>query len=161
MPSYSKHTHKRDIFWMNKEFDPHLPYWKWYAFLHFFIFYFSFLSLFASTSSYNIRNVGSLDLSNLAFSVLRFKAKSSLCLLIFSWCSLYYLMKNISAVAFCACSLLRSSLINIPTLSASNSLCRPKAKMRFTRSPLPQNNGNLPLPFFGGNYPIVLLDNIY
>ena len=22
-------------------------------------------------------------------------------------------------------------------------------------------NGNLPLPFFGGNYPIVLLDNIY
>ena len=31
--------------------------------------------------------------------------------------------------------------------------------MGFTRSPLPQNNGNLPLPFFGGNYPIVLLDN--
>ena len=23
------------------------------------------------------------------------------------------------------------------------------------------NNGNLPLPFFGGNYPILLLDNIY
>ena len=23
--------------------------------------------------------------------------------------------------------------------------------MGFTRSPLPQNNGNLPLPFFGGN----------
>ena len=33
--------------------------------------------------------------------------------------------------------------------------------MGFTRSPLPQNNGNLPLPFFGGNDPIVLLDNIY
>ena len=31
--------------------------------------------------------------------------------------------------------------------------------MGFTRSPLPQNNGNLPLPFFGGNYPIVLLKN--
>ena len=33
--------------------------------------------------------------------------------------------------------------------------------MGFTRSPLSQNNGNLPLPFFGGNYPNVLLDNIY
>ena len=33
--------------------------------------------------------------------------------------------------------------------------------MGFTRSPLPQNNGNLPLPFFGGNCPIVLLNNIY
>ena len=33
--------------------------------------------------------------------------------------------------------------------------------MGFTRSPLPQNNGNLTLPFFGGNDPIVLLDNIY
>ena len=33
--------------------------------------------------------------------------------------------------------------------------------MGFTRSPLPKNNGNLPLTFFGGNYPIVLLDNIY
>ena len=31
----------------------------------------------------------------------------------------------------------------------------------FTRSPLPRNIGNLPLPFFGGNYPIVLLYNIY
>ena len=29
------------------------------------------------------------------------------------------------------------------------------------RSTLPQNNGNLHLPFFGGKYPIVLLDNIY
>ena len=28
-------------------------------------------------------------------------------------------------------------------------------------SPLPQNNGNLPLPFFGGEYPIILLDNMY
>ena len=28
-------------------------------------------------------------------------------------------------------------------------------------SKLPQNNGNLPLPFFGGNYPIVILNNIY
>ena len=27
--------------------------------------------------------------------------------------------------------------------------------------PLPQNIGNLTLPFFGGDYPIVLLDNIY
>ena len=27
--------------------------------------------------------------------------------------------------------------------------------------PLPQNIGNLPFPFFGGNYPIVLLDRIY
>ena len=33
--------------------------------------------------------------------------------------------------------------------------------MGVTRSPLPKNNGNLPLPFFGGNYSIVLLDNIY
>ena len=33
--------------------------------------------------------------------------------------------------------------------------------MGFTISPLPWNNGNLPLPFFGGNYLIVLLDNIY
>ena len=33
--------------------------------------------------------------------------------------------------------------------------------MAFTRSPLPRNNGNLPLPSFGGNYPIILLDNIY
>ena len=33
--------------------------------------------------------------------------------------------------------------------------------MKITCSPLPQNNGNLPLPFFGGNYPIVLLENIY
>ena len=24
-----------------------------------------------------------------------------------------------------------------------------------------KNNGNLPLPFFGGNQPIVFLDNIY
>ena len=30
-----------------------------------------------------------------------------------------------------------------------------------TRSPLPQNNGSLTLPFFGGNYLIVLLDNVY
>ena len=28
-------------------------------------------------------------------------------------------------------------------------------------SPLPQNNGNLPLPSFGGKYPIVLPDNIF
>ena len=27
--------------------------------------------------------------------------------------------------------------------------------------PLPQNNDNLPLPFFGGNYPIFIIDNIY
>ena len=30
-----------------------------------------------------------------------------------------------------------------------------------TCSPLPQNNGNFHLPFFGGSYPIFLLDNIY
>ena len=33
--------------------------------------------------------------------------------------------------------------------------------MGITRSTLPRNNGNLPLPFFGGNYPIVLLNNMY
>ena len=37
----------------------------------------------------------------------------------------------------------------------------PEAYMGFTHSLLPLNNGNLPLPFFGGDYPIVLLDNIY
>ena len=31
----------------------------------------------------------------------------------------------------------------------------------FNRSTLPRNNDNLTLPFFGGNYPIVLQDNIY
>ena len=36
-----------------------------------------------------------------------------------------------------------------------------KSSMEITRSPLPQNNDNLSLPFFCGNYPIVLLDNIY
>ena len=34
-------------------------------------------------------------------------------------------------------------------------------QMGITRPPLPKNNGNLPFPFFGVNYPIVLLDNIY
>ena len=33
--------------------------------------------------------------------------------------------------------------------------------MVITRSPLPRNNSNLPLPFFGGSHPIILLDNIY
>ena len=33
--------------------------------------------------------------------------------------------------------------------------------MVITCYPLPQNNGNLPLPFFGGNYPIILLGDIY
>ena len=28
-------------------------------------------------------------------------------------------------------------------------------------SPLPQNNGNLPLPFFGGIFPVVLLHIYY
>ena len=32
--------------------------------------------------------------------------------------------------------------------------------MGITCYPLPQNNCDLPLPFFGGNFPIVLLDNI-
>ena len=32
--------------------------------------------------------------------------------------------------------------------------------MGINRSTLPQNNGNLPLPFFGGNCTIVLLNNI-
>ena len=35
------------------------------------------------------------------------------------------------------------------------------AYMVIACSLLPKNNGNLPLPFFGGNYPIVLLYNIY
>ena len=33
--------------------------------------------------------------------------------------------------------------------------------MGITRCPSPQNNGNLPLPLFVGNYQIVLLDNMY
>ena len=33
--------------------------------------------------------------------------------------------------------------------------------MRINRYTLPQNTGNLPLPFFGGNYPVVLLNNIH
>ena len=33
--------------------------------------------------------------------------------------------------------------------------------MEITRSPLLQNNSNLPLPFFGSDYLIFLLDNIY
>ena len=37
----------------------------------------------------------------------------------------------------------------------------PEAYIGFTHSLLPQNNGNLPLSFIGGDYPIVLLDNIY
>ena len=37
----------------------------------------------------------------------------------------------------------------------------PRAYMGINRSPLPWNNGNITLPFFGGNFPIVLLDNIY
>ena len=35
------------------------------------------------------------------------------------------------------------------------------AQIGITCSPLPLNNGNLPLPFFGGNYPIVLLNDTY
>ena len=34
-------------------------------------------------------------------------------------------------------------------------------KMGITHSPLPQNNGNLSLTFFGGNYLIVILHIIY
>ena len=34
------------------------------------------------------------------------------------------------------------------------------AQMGITHSTLPRNNGNLPLPFFGGNYTIVPLDNV-
>ena len=33
--------------------------------------------------------------------------------------------------------------------------------MGIIRSPLPQNNGNLPLPYFFVNYPIVILYDIY
>ena len=33
--------------------------------------------------------------------------------------------------------------------------------MGITHSPLPQNSGNLPLPFFGGILSVFLLDNIY
>ena len=32
--------------------------------------------------------------------------------------------------------------------------------MGITCYPLPQSNGNLPLPFFGGNYPFLILNNI-
>ena len=35
------------------------------------------------------------------------------------------------------------------------------AYIGITCSPLPQNNDNLPVPFFRGNCPIVLLCNIY
>ena len=45
------------------------------------------------------------------------------------------------------------------TVPVEDRVCAPY--MGFTRSPLPRNNCNLPLPYFGGNYPIVLLDNIY
>ena len=34
-------------------------------------------------------------------------------------------------------------------------------KMGISRSPLPQNNGNLSLTFFGGHFATVILDNIY
>ena len=34
------------------------------------------------------------------------------------------------------------------------------AYMGVDSSPLPQNDGNLTLPFFGGKYPIILLYNI-
>ena len=37
--------------------------------------------------------------------------------------------------------------------------CKPQSYMGITRSTLPQNNGNLPLPFFFGNYPLVCLNN--
>ena len=37
----------------------------------------------------------------------------------------------------------------------------PGAHMGIIRSLLPQNIGNLSLTFFGGKFPIVLLDNIY
>ena len=37
----------------------------------------------------------------------------------------------------------------------------PSPWMGMTCSPLPRNIGNLPLPFFGGNYYIVLLDYVY
>ena len=40
------------------------------------------------------------------------------------------------------------------------SISYPFKTMVITRSPLPQNDGQLHLPFFGGNYPIVILDNI-
>ena len=33
--------------------------------------------------------------------------------------------------------------------------------MEITRTTSPQINGNFPLPFFYGDYPIILLDNIY
>ena len=41
-----------------------------------------------------------------------------------------------------------------------NATLTPVEYMVTTRSPLPQNNGNLTLPFFGGNYPMVILVNI-
>ena len=36
-----------------------------------------------------------------------------------------------------------------------------QSQMRIYRYLLPQNHGNLPLPFVGGDYPIFILDNIY
>ena len=47
---------------------------------------------------------------------------------------------------------------NWPSLILS---CQCQSLMGFTRSTLPHNNGNLPLPFFGGYYPIVLLNSFY
>ena len=61
----------------------------------------------------------------------------------------------ISIIALVQFSLLRASyLYNSKGLGCH-------AYMGITHSPLAQSNGNLPLPFFGGNYPIFLLRNIY
>ena len=73
-----------------------------------------------------------------------------------------------AAYLFCICATHRSFCM-INCLHLSTRRRRPchlvvvgwEAQMGFIRSLLPQNNGNLPLPFFGGNYPIVLLYSIY
>ena len=39
-------------------------------------------------------------------------------------------------------------------------LVRQKSYMGITCSPLPQNNGNLPLPFFGGNHSEDILEGV-
>ena len=48
--------------------------------------------------------------------------------------------------------------VNIHTKSLINII--QDNNMGIARSILPQNNVNFPLPFFNGNYPIIILDNI-
>ena len=53
-------------------------------------------------------------------------------------------------------------IINDPHVNTRHYWCILECSEKvFNRSLLPLNNDNLPSPFFGGNYLIVLLDNIY